>query len=145
MFLGFRILMFAIIATTMYGNAGAVVIGSTTDSGTVIGNASTTDDGVIIGNVTEYDLTMMNDAEKLQMVSTLDKDLAILSAELKKCQKQKKGWTAATVIGAVGVVATGVAAGVQGAKIKSNKESISGLKSEVSSKESELKNLNGGN
>ena len=58
---------------------------------------------------------------KLQTISTLENDIRILDTEIAKCEKSKKGWVAATVIGSAGVVATGVAAGVQGAKIKDKK------------------------
>ena len=55
-------------------------------------------------------------------IATLENDIRILDEEIEKCKKQKKGWIAATVIGAAGTVATGVAAGVQGAKLKEAKE-----------------------
>ena len=58
---------------------------------------------------------------KLETISTLENDILILDTEIAKCEKSKKGWVAATVIGSAGVVATGVAAGVQGAKIKDKK------------------------
>ena len=55
-------------------------------------------------------------------IATLENDIRILDEEIAKCKKQKKGWIAATVIGAAGTVATGVAAGVQGAKLKEAKD-----------------------
>ena len=64
------------------------------------------------------------DLDEASAIATLENDIAILDAEIEKCQKQKKGWIAATVIGSAGVVATGVAAGVQGVKIKEQKDEI---------------------
>lgn len=58
-------------------------------------------------------------------IATLENDIRILDEEIAKCQKQKKGWIAATVIGSAGVVATGVAAGVQGVQIKEKKDTLS--------------------
>ena len=64
-------------------------------------------------------------------IATLENDIAILDEEIAKCEKQKKGWIAATVIGSAGVVSTGIAAGVQGVKIKDQKDEISDKKSEL--------------
>ncbi len=90
--------------------------------------------GAGLGNDT--DITDYN--TKLQTISTLENDIAILEDELKKCEKSKKGWKAATIAGAIGVVATGVAAGVQASKIKQNKAEISDLHKDISNKRAEL-------
>ena len=95
--------------------------------------------GAGLGNDT--DITDYN--TKLQTISTLEKDIAILEDELKKCEKSKKGWKAATIAGAIGVVATGVAAGVQGAKISQYKKDIAAKGTEIENKEKELKELEG--
>ncbi|MCQ2568578.1 MAG: hypothetical protein MJ163_03205, partial [Alphaproteobacteria bacterium] len=58
-----------------------------------------------------------------------------------KCQKQRKGWIAATVIGAAGVVATGTAAAVQGVKISEKKGEYETAKQNVKDKKDELKEL----
>lgn len=79
--------------------------------------------------------------EKLQTISTLEKDIAILDAEIAKCEKSKKGWIAATVIGSAGVVATGVAAGVQGAKISKKKQELADYEGDVAEKQKTLTNL----
>lgn len=55
-------------------------------------------------------------------IATLENDIRILDEEIAKCKKQKKGWIAATVIGAAGTVATGTAAAVQGVKLKDRKD-----------------------
>ena len=90
----------------------------------------------------EYvDTTNMSVAEKISMVSTLEDDILILEMEVNKCKKKKKGWIAATVIGSAGVVATGVAAGVQGAKISKTNKELKQHKEDISEKEKELKAL----
>lgn len=72
-------------------------------------------------------------------IATLQNDLRLLDIEIEKCEKQKRGWTAATVVGAVGVVSTGVAAGVQAGKLKNQKNTIQGKDQEISSLKSENK------
>ena len=65
------------------------------------------------------------DADEAAAIATLENDIRILDEEIEKCEKQKKGWIAATVIGGAGVLSTGVAAAVQGVKIKEQKDTIS--------------------
>jgi hypothetical protein len=90
----------------------------------------------------EYvDTTNMSFVEKISMVSTLEDDILILEMEVNKCKKKKKGWIAATVVGSAGVVATGVAAGVQGAKISKTNKELQQHKEDISAKETELKTL----
>ena len=67
------------------------------------------------------------DMEKIQTIATLEDDIITLKSELEKCKKSKKGWIAATVVGSAGVVATGVAAGVQGAQIADKKDQLEQL------------------
>ena len=75
-------------------------------------------------------------------IATLENDIAILDEEIAKCKKQKKGWIAATVIGAAGTVATGVAAAVQGAKIKETNEIRNTKSNEAAAKDRKLNDLN---
>ena len=70
----------------------------------------------------------------------------MLDEEIAKCKKQKKGWIAATVVGAAGVVATGTAAAIQGVKIgekkdtyESKQKELKSLKEEKKSAEEDLK------
>ena len=81
---------------------------------------------------------------KLQTISTLENDIRILDTEIAKCEKSKKGWVAATVIGSAGVVATGVAAGVQGAKIKDKKASVQTGNSDIKNLNTTLRGYNDG-
>lgn len=69
-------------------------------------------------------------------IATLKNDIRLIDAEIEKCEKQKKGWTVATVVGGIGVVSTGIAAGVQGAKIKEQKQQINSKQQELSGLES---------
>ena len=83
----------------------------------------------------------VDDAEKIKMIATLENDITILDSEILKCEKSKKGWIAATVIGSAGVVATGVAAGVQGAQIADKKQELAGHNQEIENKQNQLKEL----
>ena len=78
-----------------------------------------------VSKVSAYELPdIATGLEEQQIISTLENDNRILDAEIDRCERKKKGWTAATVIGGVGVVATGTAAVVQGQKIKQEKAAI---------------------
>lgn len=77
-----------------------------------------------------------NDAgyQEAQEIAILENDIRILDEEIAKCQKKKKAWTAATIVGGVGVVATGV-----GAIVQANKNSDK--KAKLSDKEQQLGDL----
>jgi len=83
----------------------------------------------------EYNEMTPEDARTIQI---LENDIRILDAEIKKCEKSKKGWIAGTVIGSAGVAATGIAAIVQGVQISKAKEA----KKELDAKTKELKEEN---
>jgi len=55
---------------------------------------------------------------KYQTIEELKKEIAQIDSENIRCERMKKGWIAATVVGGVGVVATGTAAIIQGTKLK---------------------------
>lgn len=76
-------------------------------------------------------------------IAILENDIRILDEEIAKCQKQKKGWIAATVIGSAGVVATGVSAGVQGVQIKEKKETLAEKTEELKELQSQKKETEG--
>ena len=80
-------------------------------------------------------------ADEAADIETLENDIRILDEEIAKCKKQKKGWIAATVIGAAGVVATGTAAAVQGVKIGDKKSELESKKLELKAKNDELNEL----
>lgn len=81
-------------------------------------------------------------AEEARAIEMLENDIRILDEEIAKCEKKKKGWTAATVIGSVGVFSTGVSAAVQGAKISDQKDKISDQKEEIERLNKEKQLLN---
>lgn len=76
----------------------------------------------------EYNNISMEDARTIQI---LENDIRILDAEIKKCEKSKKGWIAGTVIGSAGVAATGIAAIVQGVQISKAKDEKKALEKET--------------
>ena len=55
---------------------------------------------------------------KEEVLRTLKEEISQIDSEMLRCEKAKKGWVAATVIGGVGVAATGTAAIVQTVKMK---------------------------
>lgn len=69
--------------------------------------------------------------DEARVIATLEKDIRILDAEIKKCENSKKGWIAATVIGSAGVVATGTAAIVQGVQISKKKDELKNTKQQL--------------
>ena len=81
------------------------------------------------------------EADEASDIATLENDIRILDEEIEKCKKQKKGWIAATVVGAAGVVATGTAAAVQGVKLKEQKDAYTTKYGEYKDKKAELQTL----
>lgn len=69
--------------------------------------------------------------DETEDIATLEQDIRILDEEIAKCKKQKKGWIAATVVGGVGTVSTGIAAAVQGVKLKEKKDEVAFKKGEL--------------
>jgi hypothetical protein len=96
-------------------------------------------DAVNVGNIVAS--VGATDSDKLQTIAILENDLTILDSEILKCEKSKKGWIAATVVGSAGVVATGVAAGVQGAKIAEKKKELLEHNAEINKRKDELQSL----
>jgi hypothetical protein len=66
-------------------------------------------------------------AEKTRIRDILKSDLAQIASEKSRCEKTKKNWTVATVVGGVGVVATGTAAIIQGNKIDGKNKKLKEL------------------
>ncbi|MCR4918163.1 MAG: hypothetical protein K5912_04470 [Alphaproteobacteria bacterium] len=66
-----------------------------------------------------------------QIIATLKQDIAKLDNDILKCEKQRKGWLATTIIGGIGVAATGTAAIVQGSKLSSDKKELSKINNEL--------------
>ena len=68
---------------------------------------------------------------EMEVITTLKHDIDVLDEELRQCERKRKGWVAATVVGGVGVVSTGIAAIVQGSKIKEQKSELKRVESDV--------------
>lgn len=83
--------------------------------------------------------------DETEDIATLEQDIRILDEEIAKCKKQKKGWVAATVVGSVGTVSTGVAAAVQGVKLKNTKDEVKDKKQQLKDLKQEISDLGGGN
>lgn len=101
------------------------------------------DAAVITKNHTaeKFAAEMEEQMSEADAIATLENDIAILDEEIAKCEKQKKGWVAATVIGSAGVVSTGVAAGVQGVQIKEQKDKISENKKTIKSLDKQIEDV----
>lgn len=63
-------------------------------------------------------------AIKQAYIETLRTEIEKIDSEIARCKKTRSGWTAATVVGGIGTVATGTAAIIQGVKLgkKGNKQ-----------------------
>ena len=68
---------------------------------------------------------------EMEVVATLKHDIDVLDEELRQCERKRKGWVAATVVGGVGVVGTGIAAIVQHNKIQDKKSELKRVESDV--------------
>lgn len=55
---------------------------------------------------------------KYKLIEELKKEITQIDSENARCQRAKNGWVAATVVGGVGVVATGTVAIIQASKLK---------------------------
>lgn len=95
-----------------------------------------------IHNVMAEEYPDINTAlEEQEIIRTLENDNRILDSEIERCEKKKKGWIAATVIGGVGVVSTGVAAGVQAGKINQEKAAIQTKQAEYNDLQTKKANI----
>ena len=68
---------------------------------------------------------------EMEVIATLKHDIDLLDEELRQCERKRKGWVAATVVGGVGVVGTGIAALVQNSKIQDKKAELKRVESDV--------------
>ncbi|MCL2331276.1 MAG: hypothetical protein FWC61_01895 [Proteobacteria bacterium] len=67
-------------------------------------------------------------ANKTALRAALKAEIAQIDSEISRCNKAKTNWTAATVVGSVGVVGTGIGAIVQHNQIQSKKRELSDLR-----------------
>ncbi len=61
----------------------------------------------------------------------LQQQVAAVDAEIAKCEKSMKGWTAATIIGSVGAVASGIGIIAQSQQVKENKKVLQQIGAEA--------------
>ena len=76
---------------------------------------------------------------EMEAISTLRADIQSLDEQIAQCEKQRKGWVAATVVGSVGVVGTGIGAIVQGKQVGEKKAEKRTLDSELDAAKKETK------
>ncbi len=68
---------------------------------------------------------------KTELRDTLKSDIAQIDSEKARCEKTKRSWTIATVVGGVGVVGTGVGVIVQNNKLQKQKEDLETQQKEI--------------
>ncbi len=76
---------------------------------------------------------------EMDVVSTLRHDIQLLDEEIMKCDRKRKGWVAATVVGGVGVVGTGIGAIVQHNKIQNKKSELKQVQSDIADTKQSIK------
>ena len=76
---------------------------------------------------------------EMEVVQTLRHDIQLLDEEINKCERKRKGWVAATVVGGVGVVGTGIGAIVQHNKIQEKKSELKQVKSDADNTQKSVK------
>lgn len=76
---------------------------------------------------------------EIEVVQTLRHDIQLLDEEIMKCDRKRKGWVAATVVGGVGVVGTGIGAIVQHNKIQDKKAELGQVQGEVAGTKASIK------
>lgn len=78
---------------------------------------------------------------EMQVISMLKKDIQTLDEELSQCNRKRKGWTAATVVGGVGVVGTGIAALVQNSNRKEKKAEIEKVSGQITQTDQQIQSM----
>lgn len=98
--------------------------------------------GVCRAETLEYNPAIEYTPEQRQkIITTLETDNRLLDVEIENCERKKKGWIAATVIGGAGVVSTGIAAAVQGKKLSNQKATINQQNKDISDLETQKTEL----
>ncbi len=118
-----------------------VIVGISSADGAIVMKGNNNDAAAEVTDGGSADWRQSEEYAEAQDIAQLEEDIRILDEEIAKCQKKKKGWTAATIVGGVGVAATGIAAIVQANKVKDKKNELSDRQSELKDKKSELNSL----
>lgn len=100
---GFRALFFTCLISFLFVPhiSGAVVYNA---DGSVAGGIVTQQ----FGAYATEEVPGTEGMTEMQVISTLKKDIQLLDEEISACNRKRKGWTAATIVGGVGVVALGL-------------------------------------
>lgn len=86
-----------------------------------------------------YEVPGTEGMSEMEAIQTLRHDIQLLDEEIMKCDRKRKGWVAATVVGGVGVVGTGVAAIVQNSKIQDKKSELKQVQSDLDSTKQDVR------
>ena len=70
---------------------------------------------------------------------SLKQQIETVDSEIAKCEKSLKGWKAATIIGSVGAVASGIGIIAQNQQIKENKKVLNDISSEAKEADEAMK------
>ena len=97
--------------------------------------------GEIAGGVYSYEIPGTEGMSEMEVISTLKRDIQILEEEIATCNRKRKGWTAATVVGGVGVVGTGIAALVQNSNRKEKKAEIEKVNTQIGNTEQQISSM----
>ena len=79
---------------------------------------------------------------EMEVIATLKNDIDLLDEELRQCERKRKGWVAATVVGGVGVVGTGIAALVQNKQIQDKKSELKRVEGDIQSTKDDIQRAN---
>lgn len=69
----------------------------------------------------------------------LKQQIETVDSEIAKCEKTVKGWKAATIIGGIGTVASGIGIIAQNQQIKENKKVLNDISSEAKEADEAMK------
>lgn len=70
---------------------------------------------------------------------SLKQQIETVDSEIAKCEKSLKGWKAATIIGSVGAVASGIGIIAQNQQVKENKKVLNDISSEAKEADEAMK------
>ncbi len=62
---------------------------------------------------------------------SLKQQIATIDSEIARCEKSLKGWKAATIIGGIGTVASGIGIIAQNKQVKENKKELNNISSKA--------------